>query len=134
MVKVTARVRAAILPFIVFVALQPAHAVDLTKLPQLKPGDISIANDLAQKFVFYATPEGCSKQEVTVEPKASVAVRCPGATKVSVFFIVVDAAGKTHERNQVLEASNHYTIGWDDELKAYVKLIRLFDDQGRMTR
>lgn len=113
---------------------QPSFAVDLTKLPLLKHGDISISNDNPGSFTLYITPEGCAQREVKVGPKESVAVRCPGAKTVSVFYIIVDAAGKPHERKQLLEVDNHYGFGWDDELKAYVKLIRLFDDKGRIVR
>lgn len=119
---------------LVLLVSQPSYAVDLTKLPMLEHGDISISNDNPGSFTLYITPDRCAQREVKVASKESVAVRCPGAKSVSVFYIIVDAAGKPHERRQILEVDNHYGFGWDEELKSYVRLIRLFDDKGRIVR
>lgn len=115
-------------------ASQPSYAIDLLKLPLLEHGDISISNENAEPFTVYITSEGCPPGEVKVGSQESVAIRCPGAKSVSVFYVIVDATGKHHERRQTLEVDSHYTFGWDDELKAYVKLIGLFDDNGRLVR
>lgn len=112
----------------------PAFAVDIANLPTLQNGDISISNDAFPNFVGTAKPDICQGVWVKLDMGATTAVRCSGATKVKVWFRLLDAAGQGRDITQELDVNNHYVFGWDDELKAYVKLIKLFDNAGRVAR
>lgn len=134
MYKLIALLRLPATALTLLAGMLPAFAIDIPNLPILQNGDISISNDTFPNFSATAKPDQCNGVLVSVAQGKTTAVRCAGATKVKVYFRVRDAAGEEHERRQELDVNNHYFLGWDDELKAYVKLIQVFDNQGRMTR
>lgn len=112
-----------------------ALAVDVANLPMLQDGDISISNEMVTPFNVHVRPQGCKQENLAIAPKSTQAIRCSGARAVEVVFHVLQAAdGRLVERRQNLAVNNHYTLVWDDELKGYAKLGRMFNDNGHLIR
>lgn len=112
-----------------------ALAIDVANLPMLQNGDISISNEMVTPFNVQVRPQGCKQENLAIPPKSTQVVRCSGASDVEVVFHVLQSAdGRLVERRQNLAVNNHYTLVWDEELKGYAKLGRLFDGSGRMIR
>lgn len=110
-----------------------ATAVNIANLPMLQDGELSISNDMTTDLTLHTINVQCPKQ-VTVGARSSVALSCASLRSIRILIRWRLQDGRLVDREQDLAVNNHYTLMWDEELKGYFRLGRVFDESGRIVR